>query len=276
VVRDSFDRASLPGRRPANGWTGVRAVWRIRAGALMLLLAGWLALHALAPDASVRRTWLSLVALMLGYGHLLGASSSSRSLHGSGLERLFAGLCTATALCAFSWAMHGAARLPVLAVLGVVSGWHILENDRAMGHGGRAGRLPPLPRRAQPHGIAVLGTLLLCLTGLVVWAALPQRAPGTVSPRAFALEGLLAALLLYHAIAWILFVLECARHLPPRAARARRRRLLWVHALPVALLGASGHWLQDLHVVLTSPALYLFWSGVHAVQTARARGLESA
>jgi hypothetical protein len=224
----------------------------------------------------MRRTWLSLVALLLGYGHLLGASSSSRSDGGSGLDRLFVGLSAATALCAFTWAMHGAGRLPVLAALGAIAGWHILENDRAMAYGGDAGRLPPLPRRVRPHAIALGATLLLVVIALAASGAGPQLAVGRPAPPLVALEELAAALLLYHAITWILFVLECTRHLPTVAARARRRRLLWVHALPVALIAAAWHWLPDVHAVLASPALYLFWSGMHALQTARARGLEAA
>jgi hypothetical protein len=242
----------------------------------MLLAIGWLVLHTLAPEASMRRTWLSLVALLLGYGHLLGASSSSRRDRASGLERLFAGLCAATALCTFTWAMHGDGRVPLLAALGVVAGWHILENDRAMGLAGDAGRLPPLPRRAWPHAIALGATLLLVVIALAASSAGPQLAVGQPAPPLLALEELAAALLLYHAITWILFVLECTRHLPTVAARARRRRLLWVHVLPVALIAAAWHWLPHVHAALASPALYLFWSGMHALQTARARGLEAA
>jgi hypothetical protein len=80
--------------------------------------------------------------------------------------------------------------------------------------------------------------------------------------------------LLYHAASWVLFFLDRARGLArraPREARLLRWRLWLVHAVPLALNALLFFLAPALYVWVASPALYLFWSVLHAVQTALVR-----
>jgi hypothetical protein len=75
-----------------------------------------------------------------------------------------------------------------------------------------------------------------------------------------------SAVTFYHLAAWIAFA---------RARGASPLRLAALHAGPAAVCGAL--WLAPepaaapLRAIAFSPGLYLFWSALHVVQTARAR-----
>ena len=91
------------------------------------------------------------------------------------------------------------------------------------------------------------------------------------------LDELSAAFLLYHTVSWLLFFEDRARALasgrPPRprvcavaCSRSSGFRLLLNAALYSGCLRS--------HVYVAAPALYFFWSALHAIHTAWVRGLE--
>jgi len=255
-------------------------------GAFLGLLR-WL---AAAPDERV--AWLYLVALPLGYGHLLGAlvfarrrtQGWSRQGESSALFRAFIGSSVLTLLAAYSWALHAPVLQPlVLGPMLMLSAWHIVENDLALGRAYRIGlRLGPVTRAVRHHGIA------LALTVSVGVAALSTR-EGLEFARVFfgrslvpvqswlMLDELATGVLLYHAVSWLIFFEDRACALANRSAAeaARlRRRVLALHALPLALNAALYLWLPAIHFYVAAPTLYLFWSVLHAIQTAAVRGFE--
>jgi hypothetical protein len=221
---------------------------------------------------------LALVALPVGYGHLLGGWLFARGrVQPTGLGAAFALVSVLTLLCAYAWALHVEALRPfVLVPMLVISGWHIVENDLALAARREGARLPPVSRGGMPHSLALGVTLLLGLLALAtpdgafhltlyLGAALPFQL-ATVSDLA-------TAVLMYHAVSFVLFSLDRARTRPPREAARLRRGLLWVHALPLAGNGILYCALPQVHFYVAAPTLYLFFSVLHAVQTAALRGL---
>ncbi len=273
-----------PRRAPSMGRNRVRAV---------LVVGGFLGLlYWLSARPDERIAWLYLVALPLGYGHLIGAAVFSRSRtrrsrgpRGSGLlPSAFAGSSVLSLLAIYTWALH----VPVLQALVLVpmlllSAWHIAENDLALGRAYRSDlRLGPVTRSLRHHGIA------LALTAGVGLAALSTGEGaslsyaffgGWIAPRQtwLTLDELASGVLLYHAVSWLLFFEDRARALRPRAA-IEAARLRWhvftLHAAPLALNAALYLWLPAVHFYVAAPSLYLFWSVFHALHTAAVRGLE--
>lgn len=265
---------------------------RNRLLALAIVAAFLGLLRWLAPAPTERAVWLYLVALPLGYGHLIGAAVFSRSRLGRTrgtmgsrlLSFAFASSTVLTLVAGYTWALHSSVLQPlVLVPMLLLSAWHIAENDLALGRAYRdALRLGALTRALGHHGIA------LALTAGVGVAAL-STAEGALFSRAYlgdllvrpqawlSLDELASGVLLYHAVSWLLFFEDRARSLRPRAAidAARlRRRVFALHAAPLALNAALYLWLPAVHFYVAAPALYLFWSVLHAIQTAAVRGLE--
>lgn len=249
-------------------------------------------LRWLAPAPAERAVWLYLVALPLGYGHLIGAAVFSRARGrrsqaavGPGwIASAFAGSCILSLLAIYTWALQIGALQPfVLIPMLLLSAWHIVENDLALGCAYRdALRLGAVTRARRHHGIT------LALTAGVGLAAL-ATAEGAAFSRAWLggwfdprnpwlrLDELASAVLLYHAVSWLLFFEDRARALRPHAPidSARLRwRVFALHAAPLALNAVLYLWLPAIHFYVAAPALYLFWSVLHAVHTAAVRGLE--
>jgi hypothetical protein len=245
-------------------------------------------LRILEPHPASRAAWLYLVALPLGYGHLLGGLWFARRRLGSlvphgvsrGLFTAFVLVSVANLLAAYSWALHVPAAAPlVLVPMLLFSAWHIVENDLALGRSYREGlALVPLQARARDNAAALGLTVLLGLAALLT----PEGAAfgrewlgwrsGFLLP--FSLDELVTAVLLWHAASWVHLFLDRAREAArrsPREARLLRRHLLLVHAVPLALNALLFVLAPPLYVWVASPALYLFWSVLHAVQTALVR-----
>ena len=261
------------------------SVWRTRllAAALVGLLLALIKL--LAPQPMQRQEWLYLVALPIGYGHLLGAALFSRSRYAtkpsSLLTTAFAAASILSLLAGYTWALHTPTlQMAVLVPMLLVSAWHIAENDLALGRSYRDDLcLGCVPRAIRHHALAAawtagVGLLALSTRSGVHYAMLNFGGPAVPLQTAFAIEELATAVLLYHAISWILFFGDRARALPEVAARQLRRRLLWLHAIPLALNAALYFWVPAIHFYAAAPTLYLFGSVLHAFQTAFARGLE--
>jgi hypothetical protein len=266
-------------------------VGRNRLLALAAVAAFLGLLRQIAPEPAQRAVWLYLVALPLGYGHILGAASFSHALRrGSdgkpGVLLLRAAFLAASLLslfAAYAWALRSTALQPwVLAPVLLLFGWHVAENDLALGRGYREGlRLAPVARGLRPHGFALL------VSSGVALATFSTR-EGQVFSRVYfgaslvaaqpwlTLDEITAAFLLYHTISWLIFFEDRVRALRRRSdvqAARLRRQVLAFHLVPCAVNAALYLWLPAVHSFAALPAFYLFWSAVHAVDTAWVRGL---
>lgn len=249
-------------------------------------------LRWLAPAPAERAAWLYLVALPLGYGHLIGAAVFSLSRgrqpqanpRSRWLAAAFAGSSLLSLLALYAWALNDPALQPaVLIPMLLLSAWHIAENDFALARAYRnALRIGALTRAFRHHGMALAFTATLGLAALTsAEGAVFARAwlGASIDPRRpwLTLDELASAVLLYHAVSWLLFFEDRARVLALRSASdaARlRRRVFTLHAAPLALGAALYLWLPAIHFHVAAPALYLFGSVLHAIHTAARRGLE--
>jgi hypothetical protein len=164
-------------------------------------------------------------------------------------------------------------------------GWHIVENDLALGEGYRNGlRLNPVARALRPHAAALL------LTAGVAAATFSTR-EGQLFSRVYfgaalipaqpwlTLDEITAVFLLYHTVSWLIFFEDRVRALRriSRSQAARlRRRVLAFHLIPCAANAVLYLWLPSLHFLVAAPVIYLFWSAVHAVHTAAGSGMSLA
>ncbi len=252
-----------------------------RARSLVPVAAGLALLHALVPEAAARETWLALVALPIGYGHLLGGWLFARSRkRWTGLDAAFAGASILSLLCAYTWALHvEAVRLFVLGPMLLISAWHIVENDLALAWAYRNGmRLRPVPRSAAHHAIVLVATALLVVLALAtptgayyLHLTFDARPPILLTT----IPDLATAVLMVHAVSWIFFFLDRANALPALRATRLRRRLFWLHGLPLGANAILYACLPGIHFYVASATLYLFWSVLHTFQTAWVRGVEA-
>lgn len=263
---------------------------RIRS---ILTVAAFMALVRLFSEGGQGATWLYLIALPIGYGHLVGAlwfgraklrATAPARVHGQ-TWGLFLAISTLIALAAYTWALHVAALAPlVLVPMLLASAWHIVENDLALTRAYlKSLRIGPLA--ACPSDIALI-TGICALIGLLAlttptggfWSSVwfGQQFPMF---SLFSIEELATAVLMYHAVSWLLFFWDRARGMDstdPAAARCLRRGLLFLHVVPLSVnlvlyLGAPA-----VYVYVASPTLYLFGSVAHALQTAIGRAAPNA
>ena len=248
-------------------------------------------LRQVAPEPAQRAVWMYLVALPLGYGHILGAAVFSQARRrGSQAEpdvRLLTTAFFATGLLSlfagYGWALRFTAIQPyLLAPVLLLFGWHVVENDLALGRGYREDlRLAPVTRSLRPHGFALLvsaGVALATFSTLEgqLFSRVYFGASLVPAQPWLTLDEITAGFLLYHTISWLIFFEDRVRGLRrssgAQAARLRRRVLAF-HLIPCAVNAALYLWLPGIHSFAAVPAFYLFWSSVHAVHTAWARGL---
>jgi hypothetical protein len=211
------------------------------------------ATRAAWPDGAERAAAQYALVITLGYGHLLGAALPAfrRTLARGALACAAGVTAAATAFALYATAAH--AWPPLTLALAAISVWHIAENDAALARALRAGGpLPALPRTAGAH-VRPLAA-----------AALVLAVSGASLPDAGRFGDVFSAVTLHHLLAWLGFAL---------ARGASPRRLAALHAVPT--LACAALWLAPeggaLRSVAFSPALYLFWSALHVLQTARAR-----
>jgi hypothetical protein len=238
--------------------------------------------HVAAPDPVRREAWTLLIALPLGYGHLIAASLAARESRAArGRARPIAKAWAALAVLALFAAYTRALQAPEFAVvvmlpLLVVSAWHIVENDLALARAYRSGlELPAL--RGSALEIAWIAAVTLGLGGVALTTPSGRQAslltfgwmlPGVRGPT---LADLAAGVLLYHALSFLVFGLDRARLLGARRRARRHRILLLCHAAPALANALLYFWMDALHAIVATPALYLFWSVLHAVETAARR-----
>jgi len=264
---------------------------RLRAVAITWL--GFAAGRLLVPEPVARAELQVLAVTTLGYGHLLGALIfARRRFAASSCCRPYAAWTSSTAALLGLVSFYGYAELlqivpwlPV-ALLGV-SIWHGLENDRAFLRADQNG-LQLAPLRGAPRELGQDLALTFAL-GLLAVLTTPIAERAAVAPSLarlpLDLSGWLSFCDLftlstgYHIVSWLLRFDERRRRLlragDERAARGLVLRLAAVHGAPLALclglsaLGGSGS--RAVQVFLFSPSIYLFWSTLHAAQTAYAR-----
>jgi len=221
-----------------------------------LAVAVFLALtHAVFPDGAARAPAQYALVITLGYGHLIGAALPAfRRVAARGALACAWRLCAAaTALALYAAAV--AAWPPLVLALVALSVWHIAENDAAMARVLRAGgALCRLPPGAAGHALPLFCAALVLALAL---SALPD---------AGRFGDVFSAVTLYHLVAWLAFA---------SARGASAARLVVLHAGPA--LACGGLWLAPepaaaaLRAVAFSPGIYLFWSALHVLQTARGR-----
>lgn len=264
---------------------------RNRVLALAFVAAFLGLLRWLAPAPGERAIWLYLIVLPLGYGHVIGAAVFARSrasrptMQGGSrlLRAAFLGTSLLSLAALYGWALRSTALQPfVLGPILLLFGWHIVENDLALGRSYSAGlRLGPVLRGARANAIA------LALTFAVALAAFSTRAGALFSRTYFGaaplpvqdlltLDDLSAGFVLYHTVSWLLFFEDRVRALRGSSgfeAARLRRRVLAFHLGPLLLNAALYRWLPSASAYLAAPALYFLWSALHAIDTARVRGL---
>jgi hypothetical protein len=285
---------------------GSRGAWGNRATSLGLVVAFLVGTHAWIPDAELRAGVQYLCVVTLGYGHLLGAVALRRARPGAPARerRLIDAFWVATALTGFAAYAWTLARLPasILPLL-AVSVWHTVENDLAIGRAYANGlRVGAMPRSPRYHAVAlaVTGLVVLLGTGTESWrelaAGLGWTAAGETSAwipsgptdSAFSvgrldLPDLFVLVTLHHLLSWLGLVRDRVRDLHreghTREARALRGQLLLVHLAPAAgcalLLAFPAARRESLHLLVFGPAVYLYWSVLHVVQTSWRRGIEA-
>jgi hypothetical protein len=159
-----------------------------------------------------------------------------------------------------------------------------------------------MPRGAGYHAVALglTGLVVLLGTGTESWrelaAGLGWTAAGETSAwipsgptdSAFSvgrldLPDLFVLVTLHHLLSWLGLVRDRVRDLHreghTREARALRGQLLLVHLAPAAgcalLLAFPAARRESLHLLVFGPAVYLYWSVLHVVQTSWRRGIEA-
>ncbi len=234
------------------------------------------------PEPSQRAVYLYLAIITVGYGHLLGAAWLSRARIAALRPRgspssvwwVFLLATTGVVLAAYAWLLFIVPAALLLFFL--FSAWHIVENDHSLGDAYRGGLvLPPVSRRPRDLALHMALTTVVAVVAFVTpegAASLPWlQLPVTALP----LADLFAVVTGYHLVSWILFTVDRANREARlgnhRIARRLLRGLVGAHAVPVAacvVALAAGAGADLPRSIVFGPGLYLFWSVLHAVQTA--------
>jgi len=113
----------------------------------------------------------------------------------------------------------------------------------------------------------ILGAALVGIAALI-----PDRIPATSGVR---FGDVFSGVTLYHLVSWLVFSMDRARAVGGEQGVRAVRRLVGVHVAPLTvcagLLGWSDPGALVLQEALFSPAIYLFWSVLHVIQTAIVR-----
>lgn len=226
---------------------------RLLSAAVALVVVG--SARSAIPDVAERAVFLYVVVAALGYAHLIGATGI---LHrGIGRDRLrwLAGSTLALlGLVLHTELLRGfPGWLPALLALAT---WHSIENDRAMAHAYAAGGARLSPVAGSPgQAIAMFAAAAVGLAALRL-----EHGPHFAD--------LYALTTLHHLISWGVFVWD-------RRPRRERGPVIALHVASagvcVGLVLAGGGASAALRTAVLSPAVYLYWSTLHTLHTARRR-----
>lgn len=283
------------------------SAWRNRATSLALVAFFLLATHAWLPEPEMRASVQYLFVVTLGYGHLLGAVALPRSPLAPGSSELprallasFRVVSALTGFAAYAWVIGlvPALVLPLLAV----SAWHTAENDLAIGRAYAGGfRVGPLPRSRTHHAVSLGVTSLVVVLGTwteswrelasgLGWVATGVAGPvaSSLHPGSARLAGwldlpdLFVLVTLHHLLSWLILLADRVRALRSAGrggeAASLSRRLVTVHLAPALacglLLSIPSARVESIHLFVFGPAVYLYWSVLHVMQTSWRRGME--
>jgi hypothetical protein len=267
-------------------------VGKNRALALLSVAASLGLLHGVAPEPAQRTLWLYLIALPLGYGHILGAAVFARSRRlrsrepepARWLRGAFLGTSILTLFAVYAWALRSASLQPfVLTPLLLLFAWHIVENDLALSRAYRNEmRLGPVARAPRQHALALavaagVGIVAFSTREGALFFRLYFGEPLVPVQAWLALDELSGAFVLYHTLSWLFYFedrVRVQRRTSPREAMRLRRRVLSFHLAPVALSALLYLQAPGVQFFLGTPAIYFFWSALHSLHTAVVRGLE--
>ena len=276
-------RSPLP-RPSGNPWPWPRRVAFPRCfgphGARVLAVLGLALLYLSYASALPRWPWLVGLLLALATAHTV-ENDLALAVLDPGRGRL-----PAMALDGDTWATL----LGITALVLVIAGGALASTPPAVAGDGFPGIAPGI--RNGPGLLALrafaagLGIFLLRApgqgaregTGLALIAASAIDPVWLCTRTGLTFDDVFALSTLYHLTSWWILSLEKSRRLS--APRAFQAELLGVHALPALFLGTTFLIPESpgsaLRAAFFSPAPYLFWSLIHALQTAAARHGASA
>jgi membrane protease YdiL (CAAX protease family) len=254
--------------------TPERDAWANRAATVVLVALFLVVTRLWLPDPETRARWQYFFVVTLGYGHLLGAAVFAHLRRPRDPVRAaFVATSALTLLFAYAWLAERIEGffLPLL----FASIWHTVENDLALGAAYRNGLRHGALARAPAVHLTALGLSILVAV-VSIWA-LHSADPFA----AIGFADLFAASTLYHLFSWLVLLGDRIRRAAGRGDRAAARtlvvRLAWVHlpiaGICIALQAVPAAALAPVRELVFSPAVYLFWSFLHVVQTTVSRGL---
>jgi energy-converting hydrogenase Eha subunit E len=248
-------------------------------------------MYAIEPDPVARSILHYRVVIILGYGHLIGATAGSLARRrrsgedADSLARRTSHWLLAIALL-FSLYCMALKQLPALVLpLLALATWHTVENEWAL-HAAyrRDHHLPPLSRDPRVQlATLTLTALVLAIAGgtleredigdLLPLVVLEIATTRPLAPLCFG--DVFAASTLFHLVGWLAFLGQRGAAQGPDAWNRTVRLLAWTH-LPVVglclvLLALPADMLMTLRGAVFSPAIYLFWSMLHVGQTVVSR-----
>ncbi len=227
------------------------------------------------------------------YGHIVGAAIFSLPRHRLSLvartDRLLVAAFSLVSLLVlfglYASALHVTElRAPLLVAMLALSLWHIVENDFELGRAYRTrmqlGAIR-FDRSSAPRivaGLVIVTAIVLCTpSGIQLSEFLIGRPP--LLSRALVLDDFVVFVVLYHAVSWIVFLLDRARaseELTSSDYAQLKRRLAWLHLAPVVPFISLSFWFEPIYLYIAAPGLYVFFSIAHTLHTATLRGVARA
>lgn len=236
-------------------------IWHARAAAASAALACILSLRCIFPQPAPAVEALFVALTIVGWGHLVTPLGSAATA-GVVVAAASAGAIAIAAILYFELlaAWPAAAWFAVLAL----SAWHFVENDV---------RLASLTRGVRKDLTRHESLAIVFASTLLLAAFLGLASPGSSEPKRIQAE-LLTFWGMYHVLCWTLLLWSRASEVSRsgQLARGRKKRRLLVasHLVPLAIGGvllAAAPRDCALRELFFSPAVYLFASGLHVVQT---------
>lgn len=282
-----------------------RLAWRNRVISAVSVATCLTLARFVWSEADERAMAIYRITAVVGYGHLMGAAwpglGSLRFLAAGDLVRISFMVSTCvTGLFLYAALLSQAPWLVLLLLAASV--WHTVENDAELGQlyirGGRPGPVSGAPGRvaAVVVGAAALVAVALAseqgpsFVGALApagafpgpeppasgpWIATSGVPPARLGGLPIQLADVFAGVTLYHLVSWLIVVGDRSRALRAAgdgtSASVLDRRVLTLHLLPAVPVAGGALFQLNLEQgwlgFLLSPAVYLFWSLLHVIQT---------
>jgi branched-subunit amino acid transport protein AzlD len=255
---------------------------------LLLLFSG-----AISSSTPEKMEWQYLIALGMAYGHIVGAAVFSVPHHRfwsfNRIDRLLIGSFSVVSILVLL-SLYASAlqveklRAPLLVAVLAVSLWHTIENDLELAHAYRTGMQLGAIRFDRSSVSWIVGAFLV-----IGSIGLSTPSGAQLSEFLFGrpllpfvatlLDDFIVFVVFYHAVSWIVFLLDRARARGVRESGgyARlKRQLASLHLGPLVPLIALSVWFEPIYLYVAAPGLYLFFSILHTIHTASMRGFTRA